>query len=156
MPGSSSDSGPIPPSPPSSAPERAEPVPGTALPLALAAAAGASSWNLFGAPFAIVTAIGALALALSRRAPPGAARTRLRVAAGIAAAALLVAIAVLVVAFRGAGPASVVPGAPTPQDAEASRLLDDAEQQSAERREAARRRLEGGGGPPDAGPGADR
>jgi hypothetical protein len=107
----------------------------------LAVAAGLSCWNLFGAPFAIVTAVVALALALRGRPPAGAARARTWVAAVVALVALAIGTTVIVGALRGAGPTPVVPGAPVPAAEEASRALDDAERDSAQRREVARREL---------------
>jgi hypothetical protein len=124
------------------------------LPLLLALAAGASCWNLFGAPFALVTGTVALGLALRRPKPPGPARTRLLVAAAVAASALAVSILILVSAFRQAGPAA--PAVPGSTDAEALRALDDAERDTASRRDVARRELERQGAPPPAESGAHR
>jgi hypothetical protein len=126
------------------------------LPLVLAIAAGASSWNLFGAPFALVTATVALGLALRRREPPGPARTRLLVAAAVAVSALAVSILILVSGFRQAGSAVAVPGIPGTAEAEARRALDDAERDTASRRDVARRELERQAAPPPAESGAHR
>lgn len=156
MPGSSSDSGPIPQSQPSSGPDATAPVRGTVFPLVLAVAAAASCWNLLGAPFAVVTAVVALMLALRVRPPPGRARIRVRIATALSAIALIWAVLVLATSFRGATPGAAVPGAPAPGAAEARRVLDDAERQTAERRQSARRELEREGSPPDTQSGALR
>jgi hypothetical protein len=157
MPGSSSGSEPTPPSGPSSAPSPRRPR--GALALAFALVAGACCWNLLAAPFALLTALGAVVLAVralrrgSRRMP-----------AAALAIAVLAAVASGVVLAAGGGAvggpdADLGVQARSPE--ELRRLLDEAAARSREARARAERELErlppeGGGERGSPAPGPER
>jgi hypothetical protein len=154
MPGSSSGSEPTPPSAESSAPRPRRPR--GALALAFALVAAACSWNALAAPFALVTALGAIVLAIralrrgSRRMPAAA-----PVLALLAAGASALVLAAASGAVRGPEQqVAVEPRSP----AEVRRALDEAAARSRDARRRAERELDQLPAPPggDAGsPGAE-